>query len=62
VNQVFNEFAGEPKTIISERLGQANPGSPWTRRPVSTTGYGPTNQDVVIPSFLAAYTGKSAAR
>ena len=58
VNQVFENLL-DNRTIVSARLGQAaglalDPGTGYAE------GYGPTNQDVVVPSFLAAYTGKNA--
>ncbi|MDD3876222.1 MAG: cell surface protein SprA [Bacteroidales bacterium] len=44
---------------IANRLAQENPN--WDGQYVDTTGfptgYGPTSQEVLIPAFLAAYTG-----
>jgi len=49
----------EYRPIISARLASENPNSVLDTETGYYTGYGSTNQDVVIPSFLAAYTGKS---
>lgn len=49
------------RLVIANRLAAQNPNSsgidPTTGYPV---GYGPTSQDVLIPAFIAAYSGKSA--
>lgn len=63
VNDIFqNLIANRP--VISERLGRAQGQLELPNGlPVDSafwTGYGATNQDVVIPAFLAAYTGQSA--
>ena len=46
---------------IAIRLAQANPN--WNGNITDSTGfpegYGPTSQDVLIPAFLSAYTGRS---
>ena len=61
VNQLFTNLLAYRETI-SERLGRANQFSDLpSGLPSDSTfwrGYGATNQDVVIPAFLAAYTGK----
>lgn len=58
VNVFFQDLiANQP--VISERLGSAVDGSVLDPETGFYTGYGSTNQDVVIPAFLAAYTGKS---
>ena len=59
VNTVFEEVLTNRRTI-SARLAPSNPNSVLDPETGYYTGFGPTNQDVVIPSFLAAYTGKSA--
>jgi cell surface protein SprA len=44
-------------------LGASNPytnGLPDPNNPGYSKGYGPFSQDVLVPSFLAAYTGKDA--
>lgn len=65
VSETFREFEGYRK-IISARLGKDNPynnnGSVPEfdpKDPEYRYGYGRYAQDVLIPSFLAAYTGKS---
>ena len=67
---VYNNFLNN-RTIISNRLGGSNPNSngywidPTDSVPVANSayrqGYGPKQQDVMIASFLAAYTHKNAA-
>lgn len=62
VNQVFqNLLAFRP--IISERLGAGHPGSYLpSGLPADSMywkGYGAASQDVVIPAFIAAYTGRN---
>jgi cell surface protein SprA len=63
VNSVtYNEFLSN-RAIISRRLGASNPytaGIPDPTNPGYTKGYGPYSQDVLIPSFIAAYSSKSA--
>ncbi len=59
VNQVFNELLTN-RQVISGRLGATNPESVLDTTGYFT-GYGSTNQDVVIPAFIAAYTGRSAS-
>ena len=48
---VFQEFK-DNRAIISQRLANDTGGN--------IDGFGNTNQDVVLPAFLAAYTGKNA--
>lgn len=51
----------EYRKIISNRLGRMNPytnGLPDPNDPEYAKGYGRYSQDVLIPSFIAAYTGK----
>jgi len=55
----FNKFESN-RAIISERLGKTNPNS-TSQAGGYADGYGPNSQNVVVPAFLAAYTGKSAA-
>ncbi len=61
VNQLFTNLLAYRETI-SERLGRANELSELpSGLPSDSTywsGYGATSQDVIIPAFLAAYTGK----
>jgi cell surface protein SprA len=61
-SEVYNEFLAD-RPIISKRLGANNPytnGLPDPFNPSYAKGYGPFSQDVLIPSFIAAYSGKSA--
>jgi len=52
VSETFKQFEAN-RALLSERLGAANPYASG-----STAGYGRYAQDVLIPAFLAAYTGK----
>jgi cell surface protein SprA len=57
-SEVFQKFL-DYRPTISSRIGQKNPFS----YPTSTGywyGYSETSQDVLIPAFLAAYSGKGA--
>jgi cell surface protein SprA len=64
-NETFENFK-KYRLIVAERLAHSNPD--WLQSQVYTldtisgdmypSGYGPTSQDVLIPAFLAAYTGK----
>ena len=58
----FNEFL-DNRQIISRRLGNSNPytnGTPDPNDPDYMKGYTQFSQDVLVPSFIAAYSGKSA--
>jgi cell surface protein SprA len=59
INRTFTQFENY-RTIISERLGTINP---YTGGLIGTdgyaVGYGRYAQDVLIPAFIAAYTGKN---
>jgi cell surface protein SprA len=59
VNDVFQQVLAN-RPVISARLAEGNPNALLDPETGYHTGYGPTNQDVVIPAFLAAYTGKNA--
>ena len=57
----YNEFIGY-RTRVSERLSRNNPYSnsvPDPNDPEYKKGYSRYSQDVLVPSFVAAYTGKS---
>lgn len=60
ISPVFEQFK-ENRAIIAARLAAQNGDSPGmndsTGYPI---GYGPGSQDVLIPAFIAAYTGRSA--
>ncbi len=62
-SDVYQQFLAN-RPIISQRLGASNPytnGAPDPANPKYSKGYGEFSQDVLVPSFLAAYTGKSAS-
>jgi len=48
------------RTTISQRLGRTNPNSSGVANGYAD-GYGPNSQNVLVPAFLAAYTGKSVS-
>lgn len=60
VSQTFRKFQ-DNRATLSQRLAKANP---YVTDPTQTTadgfveGYGRYAQDVLIPAFIAAYTGK----
>jgi len=58
VNQIFEQLLAS-RTVLSQRLAE---GTESVLDPETGyyDGFGPTHQDVVIGSFLSAYTGKSA--
>ncbi|MFN5421968.1 MAG: cell surface protein SprA [bacterium] len=56
-SETFKKFEGNRK-ILSERLGQKNPYSLGVGSDGYYKGYGRYAQDVLIPSFVAAYTNK----
>ncbi len=60
ISSTFEEFK-DNRRIVAARLGAANPASgginDTTGYPI---GYGPASQEVLIPAFIAAYTGRSA--
>ncbi len=55
---VFSKFLTD-RAIISNRLGKQNPNS-LQQVGGYADGYGPNSQNVVVPAFLAAYTGRNA--
>jgi cell surface protein SprA len=60
---VFQQFV-QNRTVISERLGKNNPYTNGARDPNDPNfykGYNRYSQDVLIPSFIAAYSGRSAS-
>jgi len=56
---VFDKFLAD-RSIISQRLGKQNPNS-LAQAGGYADGYGPNSQNVIVPAFLAAYTGRNAA-
>ncbi|WP_449406738.1 T9SS outer membrane translocon Sov/SprA [Mucilaginibacter frigoritolerans] len=57
---IFEKFMAD-RVIISQRLGQQNPNSDGLAAGGYADGYSANSQNVVVPAFLAAYTGKSAS-
>lgn len=60
ISQTFLDFENYRK-IISDRLGEKNPytgSAPDPKDPQYKLGYNRYAQDVLIPAFLAAYTGQ----
>ncbi len=60
---VFTEFIRN-RTTLSERLGRNNPytnGAKDPNDPAFYKGYNRYSQDVLIPAFIAAYSGRSAS-
>ncbi len=57
----FEQFAAN-RTTISRRLSAQNPNSSGNHATETgyADGYGPTQPEVLIPAFLAAYSGESA--
>ena len=55
INDVFQTFS-KNREVMSQILGGGNPVHP--EFPTYREGFGPTNQDVVVPAFIAAYTGR----
>jgi hypothetical protein len=71
-NEIYRNFEAY-RTVISGRLQSENPNSTGfyhyqdsASRVVTNTeykdGYGPKSQDVLIPAFIAAYTGKDPGK
>jgi cell surface protein SprA len=58
VSETFKKFE-DYRTVISQRLGKANPYSTGTVTNGYSAGYGRYSQEVLIPAFIAAYTGKN---
>jgi cell surface protein SprA len=58
----FQEFL-DNRVTVSQRLGRINPYAgnvPDPNNPNFVKGYGEYSQDVLVPSFIAAYSGQSA--
>lgn len=66
-SETYNQFL-KNREVFSERLAKANPNSnpsdyyynpsDSTTNPNYKDGYGPKSQEVLIPAFLSAYSGK----
>lgn len=61
-SKVFQQLL-DNRAIVSQRLGGQNPNSMGQSATNAgyTDGYGPNQQNVLVTSFLAAYSGKNAA-
>ena len=57
---VYNNFLND-RSIISERLGKSNPNSGGVANGFAD-GYSANSQDVLVPAFLAAYSGKDPSK
>ena len=57
---LYNTFLND-RAVISQRLGRLNPNSTGVVLNGYADGYGPNSQNVLVPAFLAAYSGKNAA-
>lgn len=60
-SQVYQNFQSD-LSIISQRLGKTNPNSTGAVTNGYADGYGPNSQNVQVPAFLAAYTGKDPSK
>jgi len=56
-SSVYDKFLAN-RAIISQRLGRLNPNS-LSQAGGYADGYGSNSQNVVVPAFLAAYTGRN---
>ena len=56
----FTKFE-ENRAVISQRLGTLNPNSAKGTGGTYADGYSQSSQNVIVPAFLAAYTGKNAS-
>jgi len=62
ISPTFEQFKADRLTVAN-RLAHANPNWPGTYDQNGfPTGYGPTSQDVLIPAFIAAYSGKDPSK
>jgi cell surface protein SprA len=59
-SEVFQQLLNN-RAVISGRLGTDNPYSTGVGTNGFADGFSKTSQEVLIPAFLAAYTGKNAA-
>lgn len=57
----FQKFL-DNRAIISQRLGKANPNSTAASVDGFSDGYSASSQNVLVPAFLAAYSGKDASK
>jgi hypothetical protein len=59
-SQAYENFLDD-RNVISLRLGRQNPNSTGPEIAGFADGYGPNSQNVLVPAFLAAYSGKNPA-
>lgn len=59
IRALFREFE-DNRVIVSQRLGQGFHQDENLATQGYTDGYGRTQQDVLVPAFIAAYTGEDA--
>ena len=57
--ELFQQFEAN-RSIISQRIGSGTHSDSLLARQGYTEGYGRTQQDVLIPAFIAAYSGEDA--
>ncbi|WP_295800057.1 cell surface protein SprA [Mucilaginibacter sp.] len=57
----FQKFLSD-RSVISQRLGQQNPNSIAAPTGGFADGYSANSQNVLVPAFLAAYSGKDAGK
>ena len=60
-SSVYETFLDD-RNEISERLGKTNPNSTGPPTAGFADGYGPNSQDVLVPAFLAAYSGRDPSK
>ena len=60
-SNTFNLFEYN-RAIISRRLAQTNPNSNGIGADGYADGYSKNSQNVIVPAFIAAYTGRDASR
>ena len=60
ITQLFEQFENN-RLAISSRLGSGTHDDPNLAQLGYTDGYGRNQQDVLIPAFIAAYTGKDVS-
>jgi cell surface protein SprA len=60
ISATYQDFLND-RSVISLRLGRLNPNSTGPATAGFADGYGPNSQDVLVPAFLAAYTGRNPA-
>jgi len=59
-SSVFQKFL-DNRATVSQRLGATNPNSTHSMANGFVDGYSASDQEVLVPAFLAAYSGKDAS-